>query len=154
MDSYSYSYTSSSSTLEPAALMAVLGIVFFIVLIVMIPVFVGMWKVFEKAGKPGWAALVPIYNTIVLLELADKPTWWVVLTFISPINIVILALAYIELAKKFGKDSSWAIIWLVILPVIGWPMLGFGDARFQGAAAAPAAQPPVAPPTPPVAPTA
>ena len=53
-------------------------------------VIAGIWKVFEKAGKPGWAALVPIYNIIVLLDIAGKPAWWLVLMLIPLVNVAVV----------------------------------------------------------------
>jgi hypothetical protein len=94
---------------------------------------IGMWKIFEKAGKPGWAAIVPIYNIIILLEIVRKPIWWIVLFFIPCANFVALILICIELAKVFGKSTGFAV--LLILG-IGFPILGFSDARYQPAAAA------------------
>ncbi len=67
----------------------------------------GLWKVFEKAGKPGWAAIVPIYNLVVLMKVAGKPLWWVLLMFIPFINIVVLLLVYIEVAHRFGKSTGF-----------------------------------------------
>ena len=98
--------------------------------------FAGMWRVFQKAGKPGWAAIIPIYNIIVLLEITGKPLWWIVLYFIPFVNLVVVVLVSIELAKRFGKGVAFAI-GLVFLPFIFYPILGFGDARY-GAAPAPA----------------
>ncbi len=90
----------------------------------------GLWKVFEKAGKPGWAAIVPIYNLVVLMEVAAKPLWWVLLMFIPFINIVVLLLVYIEVAHRFGKSTGFG--WgMTFLGFIFLPILGFGDARYQ-----------------------
>src|SRR5215470_14508882 len=69
--------------------------------------FAGMWKVFQKAGKPGWAAIIPIYNIIILLQIAGKPLWWIVLYFIPFVNIVAVVLVSIELAKRFGKGVAF-----------------------------------------------
>jgi hypothetical protein len=96
---------------------------------------VGMWKVFAKAGKPGWAAIIPIYNMVVLLEIVNKPLWWIILMFIPFVNLVVGILVSIELAKCFGKDVGFAI-GLVLLPFVFYPILGLGDARYAGAAAA------------------
>jgi hypothetical protein len=98
-------------------------------------VLAGMWKVFEKAGKPGWAAIIPIYNLIVLLEIVGKPLWWIVLFFLPCVNIVAIILVSIEVAKVFGKDVLYGL-GLAFLPFIFYPILGFGDARYRGAAAA------------------
>src|SRR3954471_9672745 len=78
-----------------------MGIVSLALLVVVI---VGMWKVFEKAGKPGWASIIPIYNLIVLLEIIGKPLWWIVLFFLPCVNLVAFILVGIEMAKAFGMD--------------------------------------------------
>ena len=102
---------------------------------VLVLTFVISWKVYEKAGKPGWAALIPIYNIIVLLEIVGKPIWWVILFFIPLVNIVAAVLVYIELSKRFGQDVPFAI-GLLLLPVIFMAILAFGPARYlEGASA-------------------
>lgn len=91
----------------------------------------GLWAAFAKAGRPGWAAIVPIYNMIVLLDIAKKPIWWIVLFFIPCVNIVIAILVYIEFAKAYGQGAGFAI-GMVFLPFVFIPLLGFGSARYQG----------------------
>jgi hypothetical protein len=98
--------------------------------------FAGMWKVFVKAGKPGWAAIIPIYNLIVLVEIIGKPMTWVIFLLIPCVGIVFGILACMELAKKFGKDPIYGV-GLVLLGFVFWPMLGFGSAQYQGGGAAP-----------------
>lgn len=93
-------------------------------------VIAAMWKLFAKAGKPGWAAIIPIYNIIVLLEIIEKPLWWIVLMFIPFVNFVIAIIVNIELAKKFGKDIVFAI-GLILLPIVFLPILGFGSAQYR-----------------------
>lgn len=110
-------------------------IVYFAVIILMI---VSMWKVFSKAGEPGWASIVPIYNVIVLLKIAGKPWWWLFLLFIPIVNLVIAIITYVALAQNFGKGGGFAA-GLILLPVIFLPILAFGDAQFKGAPAAVAA---------------
>ena len=90
----------------------------------------GQWKMFEKAGKPGWACIVPIYNIVVLLEIVRKPVWWILLMLIPVVNLVILIIVYIELAKAFGKSGGFAV-GLILLSFIFIPILGFGDAQYQ-----------------------
>ena len=111
-------------------------IVEFAVLVLLIA---GMWRVFQKAGKPGWAAIIPIYNIIVLLQITGKPIWWLILYFIPIVNFVVLLIVCIELAKRFGKGVAFGF-GLALLPFIFYPILGFGDATYGGAptAAAPA----------------
>jgi hypothetical protein len=90
-----------------------------------------LWKIFAKAGKPGWAAIVPIYNLIVLLEIVGKPVWWILLFLIPFANFIVAILIYIELAKKFGKEIGFAI-GMILLPFVFFPMLGFGKAEYKG----------------------
>ncbi|MCA9756854.1 MAG: signal peptidase I [Candidatus Eisenbacteria bacterium] len=106
------------------------GFLFFY-LAVLAVTFLIAWKVYEKAGKPGWAALIPIYNLIVLLEIVDRPLWWVILFFVPVANIVIAFLVYLELAKCFGQDLPFAI-GLFLLPVVFMAILAFGDYRYIG----------------------
>lgn len=100
-------------------------------LALVIIVIAGLWKVFDKAGKPGWAAIVPIYNFIVILEIVGKPIWWVILMFIPVVNFVVAILVSIELAAKFGKSVAFGI-GIAFLGFIFIPILGFGDAKYSG----------------------
>jgi hypothetical protein len=100
-------------------------------LAVVVVMLAAMWKVFEKAGEPGWAAIVPIYNIIVLLKIAGKPAWWVVLMFVPFVNIVVAFLAAQGVANRFGKGTGFAIGLLVLAPVF-YAMLAWGDARYSG----------------------
>ena len=97
---------------------------------VMIIVIAGIWKAFEKAGKPGWASLVPIYNFIILLEMAKKPLWWIVFVLFPPVLIVLAIIVNIEIAQKFSKGAGFGL-GLSFLGFIFWPVLGFGDAQYQ-----------------------
>jgi hypothetical protein len=103
-------------------------------LLVFVLVIAGMWKVFTKAGKPGWAAIIPIYNFIVLLQIAGKPLWWIVLLCIPVVNIVIAAMIWIGVAKAFGKGTGFAIGLLFLSPIFV-PILGFSDAKYIGSPA-------------------
>ncbi len=111
---------------------AVMWIVYIAVIVFML---VAMWRVYEKAGQPGWAAIVPIYNLYVLLKIAGKPGWWLVLFFIPIVNIVMMVLTYLEVARKFGKSDAFAV-GLILLSFIFFPILAFGDATYKGGAAA------------------
>lgn len=116
-----------------------------IYLAIVVLVIIGFWKVFVKAGKPGWAAIVPIYNLIILLEIAGKPIWWIVLFFIPIANLVAAILIGIAVAEAFGKTPGFGI-GLALLGFVFYPILGFGDAQYVGAAggAAPPVQAPAA----------
>ena len=93
--------------------------------------FAGLWATFAKAGKPGWACIVPIYNVIVLLEIAGKPLWWILLYLIPFVNLIVAILISIDVAKKFDKGAGFGV-GLAFLPFIFYPILGFGDARYRG----------------------
>lgn len=95
-----------------------------------------MWKVFEKAGKPGWAAIVPFYNMIVILEIVGRPVWWIVLMLIPCVSFVIGIIVFIDLAKSFGKDTGYGL-GLAFLGFIFFPMLAFSDAKYRGPVATP-----------------
>lgn len=116
-----------------AAAGGVVGLVcncIFIIIFGVIPL-IGLWKIFEKAGKPGWAAIVPIYNIIVMLEIVNKPLWWIVLFIIPCANIIVSVIVAIELAKKFGQGAGFAI-GMVLLPFVFYPLLGFSSQyRYQ-----------------------
>jgi hypothetical protein len=101
----------------------------FLGLLVGIFVLVALWKVYVKAGKPGWAVIIPIYNILVLLEIVGKPWWWLLLMFIPFVNIVIMVIVYIELAKVFGHGVGYGI-GLLLLPYVFVAMLGFGSSVY------------------------
>ena len=95
----------------------------------------GMWKTFAKAGHPGWAAIIPIYNVWILLKIVGRPGWWLLLFFIPLVNFVVGVLVSIDLAKAFGKGAGFGL-GLVFLAFIFYPLLGFGDARYKQPSAA------------------
>jgi len=114
-----------------AALGMGIMIVYFVILVLM---FAGLWKVFAKAGKPGWAAIIPIYNGIVALEIVGKPVWWIILLLIPFVGFFVAIPVCIALAKKFGKGAGYGIgLWL--LSPIFLPMLGFGSSQYNPNAA-------------------
>lgn len=93
-----------------------------------------MWRIFTKAGEPGWAAIIPIYNIIVLLKIIGRPAWWIILMFIPFVNLVILILMMDGLSKSFGQGTGFTI-GLILLSIIFMAILGFGSARYLGPAA-------------------
>ena len=114
------------------AAMGAFAFVYFIILIVMI---VGMWKVFEKAGKPGWAAIIPIYNIIILLEVVGKPTWCIILMLIPFVNFIIAIILCHQLSLSFGQGVGMTIL-IIVLPFVALPILGFGSATYSKPATA------------------
>ena len=94
-----------------------------------------LWKVYAKAGQPGWGCLIPIYNAYLLLKIAGRPGWWLLLLLIPIVNIVIVILVMIDVAASFGKGAGFAI-GLILLGIVFVPILGFGSAQYRGPAAA------------------
>lgn len=97
--------------------------------------YAGLWKMFVKAGKPGWAAIIPIYNYIVMIEIVGKPVIWILWLLIPCVNIVFGIWLINLLSKSFGKSEGYTI-GMLILPFIFFPLLGFGDAKYVGPSAA------------------
>jgi hypothetical protein len=142
VDPSSMDYSSAQSSLDPAtAAMAatVSGVIGIVGLVVGIFFLICNWKLFSKAGKPGWASLIPIYNTIVMLEIVGRPIWWIVLLFIPFVNLIIGIILMLDLAKAFGRGSAFAIFGLLLFPYIGIPMLAFGGSKYVGPVAESAA---------------
>jgi hypothetical protein len=125
---------SSDYTAAPSGPSPVFWIVYIAIMLLMIA---AIWKVFTKAGQPGWAILIPIYNLYVLCKIAGRPGWWLILMLIPFVNLIIMIILDIDIAKSFGKGAGFGI-GLLLLPFIFFPILGFGSAQYQGASAAPA----------------
>jgi hypothetical protein len=119
--------SSSSSSLS----FSVFGIIWLAVVVLCIA---GFWKVFTKAGHPGWAAIIPIYNVYILTKIAGRPGWWVLLFLVPVVSFVIAILIGIDVAKAFGKGAGFGV-GLALLAPIFYPVLGFGAATYQGAPA-------------------
>lgn len=96
--------------------------------------FAGLWKMFEKAGKPGWAAIIPIYNIIIILEIIGKPMIWLLWLIIPCVNIVFFVWMFNLLVKSFGKSEGYTV-GVLILPYVFYPIIGFGDSRYLGPSA-------------------
>lgn len=79
---------------------------FIFFLIIQVIHFVGTWKLYTKAGRRSWEAIIPIYNAIVLMKIIKRPTWWVILLFIPIINLLMFPVIWIETIRSFGKNST------------------------------------------------
>jgi len=90
-----------------------------------------MWKVYTKAGQPGWAAIIPIYNLVVLAQIAGKPVWWVLLMLIPIVNIVVAIMIWHGVSTNFGKGVGFTL-GLIFLGFIFIPILAWGDAQYLG----------------------
>ena len=103
-----------------------------IILAILVFFIAAVWRVFTKAGQPGWAALIPIYNMVVLTQVAGRPTWWVLLLFVPVVNIFVSLVLAIDIAKNFGKGTGFGF-GLFLFGFIFYPILGFGDAEYVSA---------------------
>lgn len=116
-------------------IMAIFGAFAFVYLLIFIIIIAGLWKIFEKAGKPGWAAIIPIYNLVILLEIVNKPVWWIILLLIPFVNLIIAIILYHQLSLSFGQGVGMTIL-MILLPFVAFPMLGFGSATYTKPVAA------------------
>lgn len=131
--SYSYSSQTSGSGTGISLIFTLL------ILAAAVLVLISMWKLFVKAGKPGWAAIVPFYNAWVLSEIGGKPGWWglaagllSIIPIVGPIaGGILFLLISIGVAKNFGKDTIYGVIMLWLLGFVGYPMLAFGSAKYK-----------------------
>jgi hypothetical protein len=94
-----------------------------------------MWLMFTKAGQPGWAAIIPIFNVYTLLKVVGRPGWWLILYIIPIVDVIVQIIVCLDLARSFGKGGGFAL-GLIFLPFIFYPVLGFGRDRYVGPAAA------------------
>jgi hypothetical protein len=108
------------------------GLLIFIYLAILVLVVAGTWTMFQKAGQPGWAAIIPFYNLYIFCKVAQRPGWWLILLLIPLVNWVVWLIVSLDVAKQFGKGSGFGVgVWL--LSFIFIPILGFGSAQYQGA---------------------
>ena len=121
---------------DPAALAGMVAffttyaIVMFVFAIIMI---IAYWKVFTKAGEAGWQSIIPIWNVIVILKIAGRPWWWILLMLIPIVDIVIVFIVYNDISKSFGHGIGFTL-GLIFLAPIFWLILGFGSSRYVGPA--------------------
>lgn len=119
----------SHDSAAAAGALAGMGLFLLIIFALSILIIAGLWKMFTKAGKPGWAAIIPIYNMIVLIEIGGKPIWWIILMFIPVVSLVMSIIVLAAVAKNFGRGIG-TTLGLIFFPFIFYPILGFGSARY------------------------
>ncbi len=106
------------------------GLMIGMMLLIAAMLLAGRWRTYEKAGKPGWACIVPIYNVVVMTEIGKKPFWWIFMLILPIVNIVFYIMLVNSISKAFGKDEGWTV-GLIFLPFVFYPMLAWGDAKYQ-----------------------
>ena len=117
---YSYSYSDQSPVTS------VIG------LIVAVIAIIALWRVFSKAGRPGWAAIIPIYNIYTLVKVSGNSGCFTLLYFIPIVNIIIAVIVALGVAKNFGKSAAFGIVGLWLFSLIGYLIIGFGSAQYVG----------------------
>ena len=106
-------------------------IVFLLYIAIILLLIIAQWKIFTKAGKPGWAILIPIYNFIVVWQISKQPVWVLILCFVPFVGFIGGIMLAVGIANSFGKGIGFAL-GLIFLPFIFYPLLAFGDAQYQG----------------------
>lgn len=124
-----YNTYSTYSGYQPSP---IFGAIQYIDLAILIIFMVALWKIFIKAQQPGWAAIIPIYNWYIVLKIARKPGWWLILFLIPIANIVVSVIVAIELAKAFGKSTAFGVIALWLFSIIGYLILAFDSSEYVG----------------------
>jgi hypothetical protein len=119
------------STAAAAALGGFFIVMMFFTFAISIFVIACHWKIFSKAGKPGWACIIPIYSSIVFCEIIGKPGWWWLLALIPIVNIYVFIVMVHGLSRSFGNDIGYTL-GLIFLPIEFMPMLAFGGSTYQG----------------------
>jgi len=103
-----------------------------LVWLLVILLFVSLWRVFKKAGKPGWGSIIPFYNILLWLEIAGKPAWWIILLFIPLVNIIVAVIVNISVAENFGKSAAFGGFGLTFLGFIFYPLLASSEVTYVG----------------------
>jgi hypothetical protein len=118
----------SSSSSSGAMIGFWVGLLFWILMIV------AVWRIFVKAGEAGWKSIIPFYSSYILFKIAGRNGLWFLALFVPFVNIFVLLMLAIDLAKHFGKSTLFGVVALWIFSVIGFLILGYGDAEYVGPA--------------------
>jgi len=135
--------TPTLAAAEDAVLIALIAVYLLFIVALHVAWFAGLWKVHQKAGEPGWTAIVPVYNFMVSARIGGRPDWWGLLCLIPFVGYVFLILITIDLARAFRKEAGF-MIGLILVPFVFYPILGFGKSRYHGPAAVAPGRPPSA----------
>ena len=88
------------------------------------------WRLLQKAGRPGWPVLVPVYGPWVALELLERPRWWLVPLLLPGVGVVFAVVLAFDVAKAYGRSPAFGVGLIALLPVFA-PILAFGDAPYR-----------------------
>lgn len=125
-----YQTTTTSTAADPVAAAAMGGVFIFmtlLIIVVSVVSIISMWKLYTKAGKPGWSSIIPIYNSIVQLQIAGRPVWWILLILLVPLfGAWVSIVAMIDFVRSYQR-SGWWVLFISVLPLIALPMLAFSN---------------------------
>ncbi len=127
---YYFELKSNAMESQNSSLFAGLGIFIFFMFALVIFFVYCSWKLYKKAGKEGWECIIPIYNIIVLLDILKRPRWWILLYLIPFVSLIIAIINCFDLAKAFGKETSFGIGLLLLSPIF-FPILALGDSKYM-----------------------
>jgi len=103
---------------------------FFVSIVFVLVMIASVWRTFSKAGEPGWASVIPIYNAYIFFKIAEKPAWCLILLAVPVANLVILALAAMSIAENFGRSQVFGL-GIAFLGFIFYPILAFGGSEYK-----------------------
>ena len=106
-----------------------IGVGSFAALVIIVFEIAAVWRIFVKAGDRGWKAIIPIWNTLIVLKIVGRPWWWIFLYLIPVVWWIVYIIVYYDLAKSFGKGVGFAV-GVILLPFIFVPILGFGSSQY------------------------
>jgi hypothetical protein len=114
--------TTTTGSLSLASIIALVIVVFYVAC---------EWIIFSKANQPGWAAIIPILNTVIFLHVIGRSGWWILIFFVPVVNIIFGLIFIHELSKAFGHGIGFTL-GLIFLSFIFIPILAFGGSKYAG----------------------
>ena len=122
-------YTTYNSGSDLSSVSPVAWIIYIAIILLEL---VALWKIYTKAGQPGWAAIIPIYNIIVFLKIIKMDWWHILIMIFVPFAALVYSIIFdFKLAKVFGKGVGYGFLLLFFTPIM-YPVLAFGDAKYEG----------------------
>jgi len=119
------------------------GIFVLVYLAIVVVEIAALWNLFTKAGRPGWASIIPLYNSYVLLKISGHSGWWLLLLFIPVLDIVLYIVWMVDLARSYGRGTGFGIGVLLLAPIF-IPILAFSDSQYVGPGGAGSSRPALA----------
>jgi hypothetical protein len=114
-----------------ALVAGIAGLFLLVVIAVFLFYLIAGWRLFSKAGVPGWGVTIPIYNIYLWCKIAGRPGWWVLLFIVPVVNVIVHLIVSLDVAKSFARSDAFGVgLWL--LGFIFVPILGYGASTYVG----------------------